>query len=330
MSLKRQLAVFLTLICLTACGEESLHQGLTEKQANEISNLLRRHSIEPTKVLVEGTGGQESSFTIQVSKEDLAKASQLLQDHNLPRPKVPTFEDICGEEAPLIPTPEFAKCQSIVALKGAITKSLMSINGVIDVNVVLNLPEKKAFDTQEGEDPRPTASAVLKLNRMLLDKSLKEAQFQRFIANSVENLDPRDVTVILTYQESFEPVAGSKTADSAEITGGPVPAGSDGASVGEGEASAGLTEVAGLELSEVSVKRFKLYAIGFLVLLMGVSAALIINVLKMTKVRQELKVAKGLGGSGGDTPLLESPPPTPALPEGEGEASPPEANPEAG
>jgi hypothetical protein len=69
-----------------------------------------------------------------------------------------------------------------------------------------------------------------------------------------------------------------------------------------------LAKIAGLILSEVSVKRFKIYAVAMLVVLIGVSAALILNVIKMTKMRQELKVFRAQAGMGSEapaTPLLE-------------------------
>ena len=59
------------------------------------------------------------------------------------------------------------------------------------------------------------------------------------------------------------------------------------------------------------MQRFKIYAAVMLVFLIGVSMALILNVIKLTKMRQELRVSKFHGGTGelaagSATPLLES------------------------
>ena len=72
-----------------------------------------------------------------------------------------------------------------------------------------------------------------------------------------------------------------------------------------------LATLAGLTLEENSLQRFKIYAAVMLVFLIGVSMALILNVIKLTKMRQELRVSKFHGGAGelaagAATPLLES------------------------
>ncbi|MGH7829204.1 MAG: hypothetical protein ACREP8_03415, partial [Candidatus Binatia bacterium] len=127
---------------------------------------------------------------------------------------------------------------------------------------------------------------------------VSEARIQRFISNSVENLDPRNISVIISYitppQKVIEAGPVAPTA-----AGTPAP-----------PAGIKLAGIAGLVLEEDSLQRFKIYSVVMLVLLIGVSAALILNVIKVTRLRQELKVHRAQGGGGelaaaGSPPLLE-------------------------
>lgn len=290
----RFLWVFLLLFSLVACQKESLYQDLAERDANEILVVLFKQNIDATKVRVEKA--QDISYKIEVPKDQVQRARKILFDNNLPRSKQLGFSGIC-KDVSLIPTPEQEKCRRLLGLKGEIINSLVQVPGVIDADVVLNIPEVSIFETETQASKKPTASAVLRVRRDAAGAEITESRIQRYISNSVENLDPRDVTAIISFVESPEAV---KSAQGSNPTSGkPGAAG-----------NAKLATLAGLTLQVDSVQRFKIYAIVMLVLLMGVSAALILNVIKLTKMRQELKVSKAQLGvaelpPGAAPPLLE-------------------------
>lgn len=126
---------------------------------------------------------------------------------------------------------------------------------------------------------------------------------QRFIANTVPNLDPNDVTVIITRTD----LAGAPPS-AIGTSGTPFPSSSSASEAGgPAVVDAGMVDLAGLKLDADSVGRFKFYIIGLLVLLMGVSSFLLINIMRLNRLR--LKVQRGgrperaLGG-GGTPPLL--------------------------
>lgn len=303
------LAVF--ALALVGCGKENLYQDLSERDANEILVVLFRNGIDATKLRVEGT--QEVTYTIQVPPNKIQDARRILVENNLPKQRSPGFKEICQEKG-LIPTPEEQKCRKLLALKGEIINSLKRVPGVIDADVVLNIPEEDAFATETGPSKKPTASAVIQVKEDASDVTVREVNMQRFISNAVENLDPRDVTVIISRVESPDKV----------LVEGPQGAAPDGGEGGVAAPPPGkLATIAGLVLHQESLKRFKIYAVVFLILLIGVSAALILNVIKLTKMRQELKVARAHGGVGeaSATPLLEegSQGGAPQLQSGEGE-----------
>lgn len=278
----------LFLLVFVACGKEALFQDLEEREANEILVVLYKNGIEADKLMVEGT--QEVTFAVQVPRDKIQDARRILVENKLPRKKELGFSGICKEKG-LIPTPEEEKCRKLLALKGEIINSLERIPGVIEADVVLNIPEVSEFAAEDAEKKRPTASAVIHVRREEAGVDLREGNVQRFISNTVENLDPRDVAVIISYADSPQKVV-------AQGPQGVTPSGNGAVS------GAPVTTIAGLTLQQDSLKRFKIYAVIFLVVLIGISTALILNVIKLTRMRQELKVSRAHGAAGG-TPLLE-------------------------
>lgn len=288
----KKVGVLLTALLLFAgCGQESLFQDLSERDANEILVVLYKRGIDAQKLRVEDP--QKVTYSIQVPKDHIQEAREILVENDLPRKKELGFSGICKEKG-LIPTPEEEKCRKLLALKGEIINSLERVPGVIDADVVLNIPEVSEF-ADEGPTKKPTASAVIRVKKDVAGYEVRESSMQRFISNAVENLDPRNITVIISHVEPTGKI----------LAGGPQAAGTETAP------AAGLpgkmASIAGMELSEGSLQRFKIYAVAMLLILIGVSVALILNVLKLTKMRQELKVYRAQGGAdrASGTPLLQ-------------------------
>ncbi len=281
--IRKSAVLFALLFVVTGCSKEVLFQDLNERDANEILVALYNKGVEAQKVRIEGA--QEVSYKVQVPKNKIDLARQILVENNLPKRTELGFSGICKEKG-LIPTPEEEKCRKLLALKGEIINSLERVPGVIDADVVLNIPEVSEFANDEAAAKRPTASAVLQVKKDVAGYEVRESQMQRFISNTVENLDPRDVAVIISYVESPE-VALSKGPQGEKIEGDQV-----------SNTMPGLASIAGLQLTPESMKRFKIYAVVFLLLLIAVSVALVLNVFKVTRMRQEIKVSRAQGGMG--------------------------------
>jgi len=265
---------------------------LGEQEVNEILVVLYQNGVNATKVKTESS--QDISYSITVPKDQIQLARRILVENNLPKARELGSEGICKEKG-LIPTPEEEKCRKLLAKKGDIINSLQRVPGVIDADIVLNVPEISPFNTESQANTRPTASAVIRVKKSPDGYEVTEARMQQFISKSIEGLDPRDVSVIITFvQPPQEILAKGPQVAGGDIAGGNVK----------------LAAIAGLVMKAESVKRFKIFAVVMLVLLLGVSAALILNVIKLTKMRQELKVSKLNSGlaevqGGASPPLLE-------------------------
>ncbi len=262
--LKRYLGVIFILLAWSACSNMPIYHDLTENEANEILVVLQDNHIEAKKIREEKS--QQISWSVEVSTRDAAAARKVLVENNLPHKRELGFSGICKEKG-LIPTPQEEKCRRILALKGEIINSLSRIAGVIESDVVLNMPEISEFATETQGAKRPTASAVLRIRKNAEGMELTESKIQRFISNSVENLDPRDVSVVITYVESsLDAQKGAR----------PSP----------------TTSFAGLQMGASSQGTFKLYALIVLGLLVTVSAGLVFSVLKVLQLRKKLKLVQ--------------------------------------
>ncbi len=258
-------AFFILFLSLVACGQMPLYQDLSETDVNEILVALQDRGIEAEKVKEEKS--QKVSWVVLVNKKDAAKARKILVESNLPYKKQPSLRDIC-KDSELIPTPQQEKCKKMLALKGEIINSLERIPGVVDADIVLNIPDISEFAVESQPGKRPTASAVLKVRKTPEGLEITESKIQRFISNTVENLDPRDVSVVITYIQAPEE------------------------SRKEGGIKNSIT-VAGLKMDISSKKTFKTYALVTLMILIGISAALIFSLFQLIKLRQQMKIRFG-------------------------------------
>lgn len=286
------------LLCL-ACQKSELYHDLNEEDANEIMVLLMQNDITAKKV--KEVRQNQVSWTIQVEPAKIATARSLLVEHNLPRRREAGLTGVYSKQG-LIPTPDEQKARYLMALKGEIINSLESIPDVASAEVVLNIPSQETF-TSTQEQQRPTASVVVKVRPTeQAMANLTEAKIQRFVANAVEKLDPRDVAVIITYtaQPAQGVMPGQTLVLPSDVTK-PV------AKTPEGPKGPTVT-VAGVEVSATSSRRLKVYFGLFLGLLALLSLGLVGTILQAVRLRRGaggVEGAPALTGKGaGDTPQL--------------------------
>ncbi len=288
------LLIFFPLF-LVSCGQETLHEGLSEKDANKMQVVLGDHGINATKSKV--ASAQDVSFSVLVSEGDLTKSRQILTDYNLPRTRniQKMIEDICTAKD-VISSPEWEKCRETVSKQGQISQHLESdaVPAVVKADVIISVPKKDEFGEEPDPNKKTTASAVVRMIRTDSDDKITEEDIKRYISNAVDNLAFRDVSVIVSYIDDPKMSKGVTACPEVTTTEGKTP-------------GAVLTSLLGLEMRPVAASRLKIYLIVFLVLFIAIGAVLVLNVIKMTKLRQELKVSKAnLGDSA--LPAGESPP----------------------
>lgn len=269
----------LCCLSLAACREVEFYSALTQPEANEIVVLLSQNQV-PAQI-VKTVKQNQATFGVSVAAGDVDRARGLLQEHNLPRPLQPGLKEIF-KEAGFIPTPQEQKARMLLALKGEIINSLQRIPDVVEADALINVPTPgEAADTTML---KPTASIVLKVRPSEQAMStLTESKIQSFVANAVEKLDPRDVTVIITYigtipSHAMVPGQTVVTMPSRPDNGVESASGADGDVV---------VTFAGVAVQAESVGRLKWYLGIFLGLLALVSLGLVVMVIQTSRLRQQ-------------------------------------------
>jgi len=183
----------LALFLATGCSIELQH-GLMEEDANEIYVLLSKNGIGATKVAAgEGT---DMRFTIQVPKSDAAQAAELLRANSLPRPMEKGFNHFA--KGSMVPTAAEERAMMLKAIAGEVANALNKIDGVLESNVIVNIPETNDL-TQPENKPLTSASVMIRYRPSLEGKPpVTEKDVQAFVSSAVQELKPDKVTVLLT------------------------------------------------------------------------------------------------------------------------------------
>src|SRR5512140_3098843 len=149
-------APLLALLLITGCSIELQH-GLSEEDANEIYVLLNKNGINATKLAV--GDGKDMVFTIQVGKSDAAQAAELLRSNSLPRPMEKGFNHFA--KGSMVPTAAEERAMMLKAVAGEVSNALTKVDGVLETNVIVNIPENNDL-TQPENKPMPSASVMIR------------------------------------------------------------------------------------------------------------------------------------------------------------------------
>lgn len=188
------ITVFMTGF-LSACGSETVIHGIDEREANQIIELLADHQLQANKLMLDS--GRTVSYNIVVPASARVDAIRLLNRYEMPRRKDKGYTDVFAEGG-LIPTSAEEKAKKLAALEGEIEKQLKLVDGVLDAQVQLVIPEESALRTSEEQKPQTTASVTLRyLPGAGGEKPLSEPQIQQLVAAGVENLTSDKVYPLL-------------------------------------------------------------------------------------------------------------------------------------
>ncbi|MBI2346573.1 MAG: hypothetical protein HYV03_06800 [Deltaproteobacteria bacterium] len=260
-----------------ACHGTELYHDLTEEDANEILVLLTQNRIEAKKV--KEVRQNQVTWTIEVDPKKIGDARSLLVEHNLPRRREAGLTGVYSKQG-LIPTPDEQKARFLLALKGEIINSLESIPDVASAEVILNMPTAEEF-ASDKEESRPTASIVLKVRPTeQAMANLTEGKVQRFVANAVEKLDPRDVAVIITYTQvpSQGVMPGTTLVLPSDVT--------KPAAKATPPETGETVSIAGVSVRADSARRLKIYLGLFLGLLAVLALGLVATILQAVRLRR--------------------------------------------
>lgn len=189
----KSLLVALLAILLTGCLKHELQTGLSEQEAQEIVVLLKRNGLDSSSEMV-AHGKESATWTVQVlgGNQNLVLAWRVLQENGLPRHKVKGLGEVYSASG-LIPTAGEEKAKALMGLTGEITRTLNSVDGVVDARVHVVLPENSPLLDRSQWSPT-TASVLIKHRGS--KPPLEEAEVKTLVAKSVQGLTPEQVAVV--------------------------------------------------------------------------------------------------------------------------------------
>ena len=117
--------------------------GISENEANHIIEVLADGDINASKVM--NNAGREVVYDIAVPAHSSPRCVSL-NKHELPRRRDRGYHEIFAVGG-LIPTSAEEKAKSLSALEGEIERQLKLIDGVLDVQVQLVIPDESALRT---------------------------------------------------------------------------------------------------------------------------------------------------------------------------------------
>lgn len=152
---------------------------------------LRQAGVEADKVKEKGRGGK---FAVEVPRGQVTRAIGVLLKHDLPRRNKPGFAEVFGKPS-LVPTSTEQRARYLHALSGELTRTLETTTGVLEARVHLVLPQRHPLALKETVQAKPRAAVLLRVRAG--KPPLSADQVRRLVAGSVQELDPRQVAVVI-------------------------------------------------------------------------------------------------------------------------------------
>lgn len=177
------LSIGLALL-VSGCDEE-VYRGLSPRDANEMTALLRKNSITASREASEG-----NTFRVVVPKEDFAKAVDLLSKSGFPKERYRSLGEVFPGDG-LIVSPFEQRARLVFATNQELSRTIGDIEGVVSARVHVVLPEQDL----RGLTPSRASASVVVHHRTGVDPSELTPKVRLIVANAVPDLSYRDVSI---------------------------------------------------------------------------------------------------------------------------------------
>jgi len=168
-----------------------LKDELDEDQADEVILALYEAGITASKAREGGSTGA-SRYRVEVDRGEVGRALSVLRHADLPRSAPHGMGELFAESS-LVPTATEERARYVAAVAGELTRTLESIDGVVDARVHLALPERGSLLLDEAP-PEPRASVLLKHRSGTPPPP--DAAVRALVAGAVLDIPPERVAVV--------------------------------------------------------------------------------------------------------------------------------------
>ena len=173
-------------LLLTGCKEEAtLHSQLDERQANLVMAALLGEGINCRK-----TPGEENRWNVVIDSKDFAAAVNLLESRGLPRRDYQGISEVFKKSG-MVSSPSEERIRFMDALAQDLSRTIASIDGVVDARVHVVLPENDPF----AKNALPSSAAVAVRSRWNADIEDLIPSIKSLVKNAIEGLQYEKITV---------------------------------------------------------------------------------------------------------------------------------------
>lgn len=186
--MKKLLLIFSIMTLLVGCDKETtLHSALEERQANLVMATLLDAGISCNKV-----EGDENTWSVMINEADFARAANLLERKGLPRREFKGVSETFKKTG-IVSSPSEERIRFMDALAQDLSRTITSIDGVVDARVHVVLPDNDPF----AKNALPSSAAVAIRGRWDADISDIIPSVKSLVKNAIEGLQYEKISVTI-------------------------------------------------------------------------------------------------------------------------------------
>jgi type III secretion protein J len=171
---------------LAGCDSETtLNSSLEERQANLVMAALLDDGIYCRKV-----EGEEGTWNVMIGEKDFARAANLLERRGLPKREFNGVSETFKKTG-MVSSPSEERIRFMDALAQDLSRTITSIDGVVDARVHVVLPDNDPF----AKKTLPSSAAVAIRARWDVDLSDRIPSIKSLVKNSIEGLQYEKISV---------------------------------------------------------------------------------------------------------------------------------------
>src|SRR5215467_11964388 len=200
MASRKWLSLLALALVLAGCANHEVGSGLGEQDAQEIVVVLKENGLDAAAVRSPSADrNAPPSWTVNVKggSQNLVTAWRVLEANGLPRQKVKGLEEVFSTTG-MIPTASEEKARLLMALSGELSRTLKSVQGVVDARVQIVLPDNSPLLDRSQWSP-PTSSVLIKYRGSQFP--LTSDEVKSLVARGIEGLQADNVAVVFKRTE---------------------------------------------------------------------------------------------------------------------------------
>ncbi len=184
-------------LIFASCGEGrvSVLSGVNQDSANEVVLILGNNNISVTQQVT-----KDGRYSIFVDANNKLAALNILHDNGLPHLGFTNMGEIFKKDS-FISSPLEEHSRFLYALDQEISSMLSTLNGVVEVKTIVNLPMPNDNLWQSEQVPS-SASVIIKYRQgERIDPYIN--RIKTLVSNAVPGLTTDRVTVVMLMQRSY-------------------------------------------------------------------------------------------------------------------------------